>query len=75
MRKEYPCPCCGQLTLEEKPPGTYLICRVCHWEDDPVQFDDPSYTGGANRVSLEQARENFRAFGVSDPDLKPPAKT
>ena len=75
MKQTYPCPCCGQYTLTGKPPGTYLICRVCGWEDDPVQFDDPDYTGGANRVSLAEARENFRQYGASDPDRKPPAKT
>ena len=70
MKKRYPCPCCSKESLEEPPPGTYLICSVCAWEDDPVQFDDPSYAGGANRVSLERARENFQRFGVSDPDRK-----
>ena len=75
MKKKYPCPCCEQPALVEKPPGTYLICPVCGWEDDPVQFADAHYTGGANRVSLAQARENFRRLGVSDPDRKPPAKT
>jgi hypothetical protein len=30
----YPCPCCGYLTLSEKPQGTYLVCPICFWEDD-----------------------------------------
>ena len=59
----YPCPCCGYYTLEEKPPGTHNICPVCYWEDDNVQFKDPSLRGGANGVSLEEARGNFRDFG------------
>jgi hypothetical protein len=54
------------LTLPEQPAGTYEICEVCFWEDDGVQFDDPDYEGGANKVSLRQARENFREFGVSE---------
>jgi hypothetical protein len=58
------CPCCGFLTFEEPPPGTYGICPVCYWEDDPVQFEDPSYAGGANRVSLAQARQNFLDLGA-----------
>ena len=66
----YPCPCCGYLTLPEPPPGTYEICEVCFWEDDAVQFDDPDYTGGANTVSLRQARDNYRALGVSEPRFK-----
>ena len=31
-----------------------------------MQFEDPSFTGGANRPSLNQARENFLKFGASD---------
>ena len=62
----FPCPCCGYLTLDEEPTGTFAICAVCFWEDDNVQFHDPGYEGGANRVSLEQARENFRLHRVSD---------
>lgn len=62
----FPCPCCGCLTLPEPPPNTFFICPVCFWEDDGVQLDDPSYTGGANRVSLAGARANFRAFGAID---------
>lgn len=60
----FPCPCCGYLTLGEEPPGTFEICPVCFWEDDDVQFEDPSYAGGANSVSLNQARENFKLFGA-----------
>jgi hypothetical protein len=37
----YPCPGCGFFTLGEKAPGTYDICRLCGWEDNPVQFDNP----------------------------------
>ena len=65
MVNQYPCPCCGYLTLDEKPPGTYEICKVCFWEDDNVQFDDPSFEGGANKESLIQSRANFRSFGAS----------
>ena len=61
----YPCPCCGYLTLGEKPPGTFLICDVCFWEDDEVQYRDACYKGGANRVSLKEARLNFSTFGAS----------
>src|SRR5437588_8116600 len=62
------CPCCGFYTLDQ-PHGSYDICPVCFWEDDPVQFRDPAYRGGANRVSLEEARRNFRAYGATDGDV------
>jgi hypothetical protein len=62
----YACPCCEYLTLPAAPNGTYEICDVCFWEDDGVQLRDPDYEGGANRVSLRQARTTFRAIGVSE---------
>ena len=58
------------MTLPEEPPDTCQICPVCFWEDDGVQFDDPDFTGGANRPSLNQARENFRRDGVVELRLK-----
>lgn len=67
--ERYPCPCCGYLTLRE-PPGSYDIRGVCYWEDDGVQREDPAYRGGANRVSLNEARENFARFGVSEERFK-----
>jgi hypothetical protein len=71
-----PCPCCGFLTLADRPPGTYAICPVCWWEDDDVQARDPDHTGGANRLSLRQAQESFGRCGASDPEalskVRPP---
>jgi Cysteine-rich CPCC len=64
----YLCPCCGNLTLDEEPPGMWLICEVCWWEDDPVQFEDPEYRGGANSPSLNKARQYFRTIGFSAPE-------
>lgn len=61
----YPCPCCGYLTLGEEPPGTFEICEICGWEDDRVQCHDPTYQGGANGPSLNEARNNFLLFGAS----------
>ena len=61
----YPCPCCGYLTLGEEPgTGSYEICPVCFWEDDPIQFEDPTYSGGANIISLEESRINYLKFGA-----------
>ena len=57
---KYPCPCCGYYTYEHVPDGSYDICHVCFWEDDPIQLEDPQCEGGANRVSLEQARLNYK---------------
>lgn len=54
-----PCPCCGEGLVEEG--HLYDVCEVCYWEDDPVQFADPDYRGGANRMSLNEARAAFKA--------------
>jgi cysteine-rich CPCC protein len=62
----YPCACCDFFTLTEPPTGTFAICPVCGWEDDNLQFVQPDRSGGANHVSLRQARENFRELGVSE---------
>jgi len=66
----FPCPCCGELTRSEKDYGTFDICDVCGWEDDNVQADDPDYEGGANRPSLNQARQNYIATGFAKPESK-----
>lgn len=60
----FPCPCCGHLTMHEEQRGSFDICPVCFWEDDPVQWADPSYEGGANGPSLNTARKNFKTFGA-----------
>jgi hypothetical protein len=77
-QRKYACPCCGNLTLPEQPPGTFFLCAVCWWEDDPVQFGDPDRRGGANAPSLSEARRTYEEVGASDPDfldrVRPPTK-
>lgn len=60
------CPCCGFYTLPERAEGNYNICPVCFWEDDRLQQEDDDLEGGANKVSLKQARLNYMEFGASD---------
>ena len=67
---KYKCPCCGFYTFDEKLNGNYDICPVCFWEDDPIQLEDNEYEGGANRVSLIQARHNFLLFGACEEEMK-----
>lgn len=75
LKGKRPCACCGHLTLEFDP-GDYEICPICFWEDDPVQSKDLDYKPGANKVSLNEARANYQAFGVSEleykEDVRPP---
>lgn len=60
MINKYKCPCCHNNTLSEE--REYEICSVCGWEDDPIQFDDPNFRGGANSFNLNEARECFLNF-------------
>ncbi len=52
------CPVCGASVAGES--GTYEICDVCGWEDDPASRDDPAARGGANVGSLDDARRAWR---------------
>ena len=52
--EEKRCPCCGKYYFSEK--NAFEICPVCGWEDDPVQRRDADYEGGANKMSLKEAR-------------------
>ena len=61
---KYKCPCCGCYTFSEKPNGNYDICPVCFWEDDPLAYKDHDYAGGSNKVSLNEARVNYKLFGA-----------
>lgn len=66
--KKYKCPCCGHFTFEKKD-RTYDICPVCFWEDDPEQYKNPTLHNGANRLSLAEAKVNYKHFSASDPEL------
>ena len=49
------CPVCGRYTFTEP----HDICPVCGWEQDSVQEADPSFAGGANEMSLCDARKKW----------------
>ena len=57
----YSCPVCGARNVGT--PRSWEICASCGWEDDPVQFGDPSYAGGANAASLDEARRRVSPDG------------
>ncbi|GHA65671.1 membrane protein [Formosimonas limnophila] len=65
MKQKFPCPCCGYLVWDY-PDGTFEICDICLWQDDPIQKNEPNYSGGANDVSLNKAKENFKKYGVCE---------
>lgn len=63
------CPCCGYDSFDSKDRLQYSICPICFWEDDPIQFNEPEYEGGANRVSLIQGQKNFEDFGACEKEM------
>ena len=56
--KPHMCPVCGKYEFEYE--GCFDICPVCGWEDDNYQLYSPDEDGGANRMSLNQAREAYK---------------
>jgi Cysteine-rich CPCC len=60
---KFPCPCCLNLVYEEPCSGDYSICPHCGWEDDPVQFADVEFEGGANEMSLKNAQIEWKKTG------------
>lgn len=55
MEEKKICPICGMYEYEEE----YDICPICGWEYDPVQDKDHDYVGGANDVSINQAKHYY----------------
>lgn len=56
--KHYPCPCCGEMAFDSL--GEHDICPHCNWEDDPFQSGNPDRKGGANKMSLNEAKDACR---------------
>ena len=48
------CPVCGNSILMY-----FEICE-CGWQNDPLQFDNPNYKGGANEMSLNEAKRAYK---------------
>jgi Cysteine-rich CPCC len=61
-QKKVACLCCHNITLPQD--SRYEICPVCSWESDPIQNDGENYNGGANTITLKQARLNYQEFGA-----------
>lgn len=49
------CPVCNKHDLE-----AFDICPSCGWENDTVQLCDPDFSGGANRMSLNEAKKAYK---------------
>ncbi|MDF7671054.1 CPCC family cysteine-rich protein [Orbaceae bacterium ESL0721] len=53
-----PCPCCGNYVFHKEGKGE--ICPICGWIDDLLQSIDPDYKNGWNKISLNQAKAEFK---------------
>ena len=49
------CACCGTIYVD-----FFDICDVCGWQNDPLQNKYSDYEGGANKMSLNEAKEAYR---------------
>ena len=58
------CDCCAQKTLTEK--GSYEICYICLWEDDPSAVSWPDDDCNPNSTSLTEAQKNYKTYGASN---------
>ena len=63
MGEKHKCPVCGKYEFEEY--CSLEICEVCGWQDDPIQEKDPDYRSGANKISLNKAKENYNTKGYA----------
>lgn len=52
--KDTICPVCEEFSFESS--GDYDICPICRWENDGIQRDQKDYWGGANTLSVNEAK-------------------
>ncbi len=67
----YKCPCCGNYTFKNRLNGTYDICPVCFWEDAIYDYHNPDRICSCNKVSINEAKENFKRFGACIEEMNP----
>lgn len=65
MNKELQCPWCGYYTIDSEDETVVQICEVCLWQYDEVAHKYLEKAIGANKISLNDARYNYKQFGVS----------
>ena len=63
-KKTVKCPVCGKYTFEER--DDFDICDVCGWENDGTQYRDHNYAGGANDLSVNEARIEYFVLNNAD---------
>ena len=56
--KKYKCPVCEKYEFEQE--DNFSIYHCCMWENDGLQNHNPDYAGGANKMSLNEARKAYK---------------
>ncbi len=64
------CPCCGYITIPNKGDALAYICPVCFWEIDPFIKSDNEPSDLNHRLTLIQAKKNYKKFGAVTSYLK-----
>ena len=65
MNKKLKCPCCGYYTIDSDDEVVVDICEVCLWQYDEIAHEYPNKVIGPNKISLNEAKFNYKMFGVS----------
>lgn len=60
------CLCCGYFTVESDDEVIVEICEVCFWQYDVVAHNKPNTMKGANHVTLNEAKNNYKTFGACE---------
>lgn len=58
MAEKVRCPVCGKYEFGDY--ADYDICDICDWCNDALQNKEPDYRGGANKMSLNEARQAYK---------------
>lgn len=58
MEEPVKCPVCGKYAFEHW--NDMDFCDLCGWCNDAIQNENPDYRGGANSMSLNEARKAYK---------------
>ena len=59
MDYRHDCAVCGTLVILDES----NVCDNCGWEEDTLQEEEHDYRGGANFISLNEAKANYKECG------------
>ncbi len=65
MNNKIKCPCCGYYSIDSEDEVITDICEICLWQYDWVSHKYPNKIIGPNKISLNQAKSNYKLYGVS----------